>query len=237
MLAWSEFKQDKHQAAADGFATQLQAYPKGTLAGDAQWMRGEALFAAEQYEPALTAYTEAKSVKPTAEALAPLGMLHAGQAAGQLKKWQESVDWLKQAAAEYPEYAGRNEVDYELGWALSKQNKSAEAMPLLKKVATSDTSPLGARARFVVGELQFADKQYEEAIRSFFQVAYGYGEKQAPEAYHTWQAESLFEAARCLEQLNRTSAAVKIYAELVQRFTEHPKAELARKRLEALGAT
>lgn len=93
---------------------------------------------------------------------------------------------------------------------------------------------MGARAGFLVGELQFADKQYEPAVRSFFKVAYGFGDRDAPEAYHAWQAESLFEAARCLEQLDRGSAAAKLYAELVERFPQEPKAKLAEKRLAEL---
>ena len=236
MLAWAQFKQGNQQEAANSFERQMQAYPTGSLAADAKWMRGESLFAAKEYDTALLAFSEAKTEKPSADSLAPLGMLHAGQAAGQLKKWQEAVDWLKQDAQAYPDYAGRNEVDYELGWALSKLNKPQEALPLLQKVAEGDTTPLGARARFVVGELQFAAKEYEKAVRTFFQVAYGYGDRQAPAPYQTWQAESLFEAARCLEQLDRSSAAKKLYAEVIERFPDHAKAELARKRLETLGS-
>ncbi|WP_197529142.1 tetratricopeptide repeat protein [Aeoliella mucimassa] len=237
MLAWARFKDKKYDQAADSFEVQMQAYPTASLAADAKWMRGESLFALEEYEKALAAYDEAKADKPTAQSLAPLGMLHAGQAANQLKQWDQAVAWLKKANADYPDYAGQSEVEYELGWALAKQNKPDEAMPLLLKVADRDTSPLGARARFVTGELQFAAKDYEPAIRSFFRVAYGYGDRQAPEAYHNWQAESLFEAARCLEQLDRSSAAKKVYAELVERFPEHSKAELAKNRLNSLGGT
>lgn len=234
MSGWSLNKANKSAEAAEAFSAQLKAYPEGPLAADAKWMQGEVYFATEKYAEALAAYEAAATAKPTAESLAPLGMLHAGQAAGQEEKWQVAIDWLKRATAEYPDYEGRSEVDYELGWALSKQGNADQAKPLLAKVADSDTSPLGARARFVVGELQFADKQYEEAVRTFFKVAYGYGDRQAPEGYHPWQSESLFEAARCLEQLDRSKASAKLYQELVERFPNQPKASLAKKRLEDL---
>ncbi|WP_442485223.1 tetratricopeptide repeat protein [Aeoliella sp. SH292] len=235
MVGWSEQKSGDHAAAATAFSAQLAAHPDGPLAPDAKWMAGEAQFAAEKYPEALAAYTAAKDAKPSAESLAPLGMLHAGQAAAQQEDWQGSIDWLSRAVNEYPEFDGRNEIDYELGWALSKLGKTDEAMPLLTKVADRDTSPVGARAQFVVGELQFAQKNYEEAVRTFFKVAYGYGDGEAPEAYHHWQAESLFEAARCLEQLDRGSAAKKLYQELVERFPEEAKAKLAQARLTELG--
>ena len=234
LAGWAQFKQGDHAAAVTSFADQLETHPNGQLASDAKWMLGEVHFAAEQYEKALDAYKSASDTKPSAEALAPLGLLHAGQAAGQLEKWQDAINWLGLANDRHPDYEGRSEIDCELGWALTKLGKPDEAMPLLVKVADRDTSPVGARARFLTGELQFAAKQYEEAVRSFFKVAYGYGDREAPEAFHSWQAESLFEAARCLEQLDRGSAASKLYAELVERFPQQSKAKLAEQRLAEL---
>lgn len=235
MTGWAQHKAGDEQAAAATFAQQLQAHPDGSLAADGQWMIGEALFAAEDYDQALAAYEKAKGTKPSSATLAPLGMLHAGQSASQLEKWQDSADWLQAATTDYPEYDGQSEIAYELGWTLTKLGKSDEAAPLLEKVADRDTSPIGARARFVLGELQFANKQYEQAVRTFFKVAYGYGDREAPEAYHHWQAESLFEAARCLEQLDRGSAAKKLYQELLQRFPKEAKADLAQQRIAAMG--
>lgn len=235
MAGWAQHKSGDGEAAAATFAEQLKAHPSGALAPDGQWMIGEARFAAEQYDQALAAYGKAKDAKPSSATLAPLGMLHAGQAAAQLEKWQESADWLKAASTDYPDYDGQSEIAYELGWSLMKLGKPDEAKPILEKVADRDTSPIGARARFVLGEIEFGNKEYEQAVRTFFKVAYGYGDREAPEAYHHWQAESLFEAARCLEQLDRGSAAKKLYQELVQRFPKEAKAELAQKRLATLG--
>ncbi len=231
MVGWSHHKQGDREAAARSFATQIAAHPTGPLAADGKWMIGESRFAGEQYSEAIAAYEAARDAEPTVESLAALGMLHAGQAAGQLGKWQDAVNWIGLAIDNYPTYEGRSELDCELGWALTKLGKPEEALPMLTNVADHDTTPVGARARFLVGELQFADKQYEDAVRSFFKVAYGYGDRDAPEAFHPWQAESLFEAARCLEQLDRTEPATKLYAELVERFPAEPKADLARKRL------
>ncbi len=231
LQGWAFHKAGDHAAAAAAFEQQLADHPRGDLAADAKWMIGEAQFADKNLTAALAAYDAAAHAKPTAETLAPLGMLHAGQAAAALDSWQVAATWLQRVVNEYPEYDGRSEVDYELAWAMTKLGKANEALPLLAKVADRDTSPVGARARFVMGELQFANKQYEDAVRSFFKVAYGYGDRQAPDDYHAWQAESLFEAARCLEQLNRTDAAKKLYAELVERFPTQPKADLANKRL------
>lgn len=233
MVGWARHKAGDEQAALAAFEEQLAEYPSGPLAADAKWMKGEALFAGEKYAEALDAYKAAQGSEPAAESLMPLAMLHAGQAAGQLGQWQAARDWLQTTLQKHPEFDGRSEVEYELGWTQWKLGSADQARPLLEKVAQADKSPIGARARFVLGELEFADKDYEQAVRTFFQVAYGYGDRNAPEAYHPWQAESLFEAARCLEQLDRTSAANKLYEELLERFPNEPKADLARQRLEA----
>ncbi len=75
----------------------------------------------------------------------------------------------------------------------------------------------------MLGEMQFAAKEYDEAVRTFFAVAYGYGGREAPVDYHPWQAESLFEAARCLDQLGKPGAAAKLCRECVERFPKSPK--------------
>lgn len=233
LAAWSKYKSGAATDAAAQFQSQLAAHPDGPLAPDARWMIGESHFAAEQYAAALDAYQKAQSAGPPPDNLAALAMLHAGQAAGQVSKWEESSAWLEKTLSEHPDFAGRSEAEYELAWTMSKLGKRDEAMPLLQKVA-EENSPLGARAMFVKGELQFADKQYEDAVRTFFQVAYGYGDRKAAQEFHPWQAEALFEAARCLEQLNRQSAAKKLYAELVERFPNEAKAKLAQQRLAEL---
>jgi cellulose synthase operon protein C len=69
-------------------------------------------------------------------------------------------------------------------------------------------------------------------VRTFFKVAYGYGDAEAPEPYRTWQAESLYEAARCLERTDRTESAQKLYEELLARFPTSTHAVDARTALQ-----
>ena len=234
MVAWSELQQGQAEQAAQSFAQQLEEFPQGALAADAKWMRGEALFKAEKFKEALAAYDQARAARPASANLAPLGHLHAGQAAGQLEDWTQSAQWLAVARTEFPDYAGKNHLDFEWANATLKLGNHDEARQVFEALADRDHSPLGARARFMVGELQFAAKDYEGAVRSFFKVSNGYQYPNSPPAFHPWQAESMFEAARCLEQLQRTSAAQKLYTELVERFPEEPKARLAAERLKEL---
>lgn len=233
LLGWAHFEQEEHEAALRAFRQQLAAAPRGKLAADGAVMIGECLFAQEQHESALAAYQPTADSPPQSRDLAALAWLHAGQSAAQLGEWEESLAWVDRAREEDEAGSHRDQLIYERGWALFNLNRGAEARPLFEQLAKTKRGVLAARSEFMIGELQFAEKEFEPAVRTFFRVAYGYGGRDAPEPYHTWQSESLFEAARCLEQLDRIDAAKKLYVELLERFPDSAKARHARARLQS----
>ena len=234
LLGWSHWSTQQHSQAAEAFGRQLQAAPQGPLAIDGQLMLGESLFAQKKYAEALAAYQAGLAGELTNRELAPLALLHAGQAAGQQGAWQASLKLLERARRWVKETPLADEAAYERAWALHQLGRNAEAAPEFGRLADQADGALAARAAFMRGELHFAEKDYQQAVRMFFRVAYGFGGRKAPQEYHTWQAESLFEAARCLEQLKRVEPALKLYAELVERFPNSPKAKLAQDRLSAV---
>jgi len=87
---------------------------------------------------------------------------------------------------------------------------------------------VAARAQFLIGEVQFAQKKYAEAIKTFSKVIYGY-------SYPRWQADATYEAARCFETLGKKKQALRYYTELVTRYPKSDKAAVAKKRIEKLG--
>jgi TolA-binding protein len=84
------------------------------------------------------------------------------------------------------------------------------------------------------GEILFEQGHHKEAIASFFKVAYGFGETEAPASFHPWQAQATYEAARCFEVLIKPQQARGLYAELVERYPASPYVTAARKRIDAL---
>lgn len=233
LLGWARLKSGNPRSAAEAFDRQLSEFPNGRLAIDGQLLLAETLFLQQKYQESLTAYTESLQAEPVREGLKALSQLHAGQAAGQLGNWERSLALLTAAA----ESAGENSpqadaIEYERAWALKQLGRLDEARPRFASVADSGDGALSARARFMLGELQFAQADLQGAVRTFFQVAYGYGGREAAEEIHEWQAQSLFEAARCLEELDRDDAAVKLYRELQDRFPDSEKATHAQMRLQ-----
>lgn len=232
LLGWARFEAGDHPAALGAFRRQLQSAPAGELAGDGRVMLGECHYALGQHTDALAAYREALDTPPDSPELVGPALLHAGQAAGQTGDWEGSLRWLDRAAEALGEGAKSDEAAYERAWALVNLKRPEEARPVFQRLVNAGDGPLAARSQFMLGELQLADEKYEDAVRTFFRVAYGYGGREAPAEFHTWQSESLFEAARCLEQLGRDEAARKLYAEVLERFPESEKARHARARLQ-----
>ncbi|HEX4131209.1 MAG TPA: tetratricopeptide repeat protein [Pirellulales bacterium] len=226
LLGWSCFRQGKFDQARQMFDYQRQQFPKGELLSDAAYMQGESLFKEGKYKEALPLYDEVK--EPKAKGLLVLARLHAAQAASQIKDWKRSESLLDQArkadaAGEY-----LPEILYEQAWAKQNQGKSDDALALYQQVTEKTGSEVAARARFMIGEIHFERKDFQQAIADFIAVSDVYG-------YPQWQAAALYEAGRCFEVRGQRDQARKSYQELLDKHPRSDQAALAKQRLEALG--
>lgn len=245
-MAWAEYQTANYAKAQQHFGEQMAAFPRGALAADAAFMKAECLFKQEEYAKATDAYQIAMKTKPPSPTAQAMLLLHAGQAAAQLKNWESSAALLSQLIESQPESPLSAEANYELGWAKQNLQQSAEALGYYDAAATKSKGTVGARARFMRGELLFGEKKYDEASREFQRAMYGYGGEQAAADVKNWQAKSGYEAGRCAEvQIAGTKEAAgkqklvadaeRCYRFVVEKHPEHELAEIAKKRLTALG--
>ena len=79
----------------------------------------------------------------------------------------------------------------------------------------------------MIGEIQFQQKKYADAVTSFYTVLSNY-------PYPQWQADAAFEAAKCFEALHKRAQAIKRYQELIDKFPQSDKVSAAKSRIEAL---
>jgi TolA-binding protein len=227
-LGWCYYHQQNYPNAQKTFAYQRQRYPNGPLAADGQFMEAECLFKQGSYGDALKAY-EALPALDNKEFQA-LALLHAGQAAAQLKQWEKGLKHLARGVDQFPDSAVIPELLCELGWVHQNLGHLTEAVDHYERtIAKTDqvgraNSESAARAQFLIGEVQFQNKEHAEAVKSFFKVAYGY-------SYPTWQANATYEAARCFEVLGKKTQAAKMYQELVEKYPQSDKVSLAKQRL------
>ncbi len=238
-LGWAEFQLHDYAKAHDALAKQLKAYPQGPLAADASFLAAECTFKQEKYADALAEFQQALATdadhKPSSPEFLALTLLHAAQAADQLKKYEVALPLLARLEKEMPDSPHALDATFEQAWALQQSGKADDALKLYSAVADKTESVIGARARFMIGEVYFEQGNHKEAIRNYFKVAYGYGDTQSPEPYHLWQASALFEAGRCFEVLKSVEQAKKMYNDLLSRYPNSDKVAEAKKRLQALG--
>lgn len=198
-LGWSQFQLKQYEPSLASFKAQAEQFPGGPLIGDANFMIAENLFRQEKFEPALAAFEKAKGSPASNKDIEMLILLHGGQSAGQAKKWDESLKLLGELVTKHPQSPYLAEAQYEQGWAQQNLKKYDEAAKLYTEAATNHRGDVGARARFMLGEIFFTQKQHDAAVKEFLRVMFGYGGEAATEDVKKWQAKAGYEAGRCSE--------------------------------------
>lgn len=244
-LGWAQYRLKKFDVALNEFEEQLKAYADGPLAADGLFMKAESLFKLERYEDAVAAF-EAANAKPSADKQKQvLTLLHGGQSASQAKKWQPSLQLLNQIPEKFATTPYLAEAYYEIGFAKQNLGQLEEAVKDYGTSAAKSRGHVGARARFMIGEVYFQQKKFKEALSTFKRVMYGYGDKNSAEPVKEWQAMSAYEAGRCAEvqikdeqDVAKKSALIKDavtnFKYVVDRHPKHARAKLAKQRLDVL---
>lgn len=241
-LGWASYQLQKYDDALAHFSEQIAAFPQGPLSADAVFMKAECLFKLQKFKDAWPAYQAALKTKASTPTIQSLTLLHAGQSAAQLKQWEESARVLGQLAAKHPDSPLIAEATYELGFAQQNLGETDKALASYETAATKSRDHVGARARFMRGELLFGQKKHEEASREFQRAMYGYGGDQATAETKKWQARSGYEAGRCAEvqisqasdataKLKHIGDATRFYGFVAEKHPDHELAAEAKKRL------
>ena len=247
-LGWSLFQQERYSQAEAQFDQQVNRFSGSPLYVDALFMKAECRFKQEDYTMALEAYRKARSQLESAgsqasasEQVKSLVYLHGAQSLRELEDWAECERWLRVIVERYPESPYMGSALYELGYCLQQQNQIEQALRYYSEVADNYRTEIGARARFMMGELYFAQRDFAKAIPQFQRVMYGFGGDRAPDEIKNWQVKSAFEAARCSEILIENlrgsardkviEAAQEFYGFIVQKHAAHELAARAQSRL------
>ncbi len=233
-LAWSYFQAGQYDKAQQSFDYLNFTFPAGPHADDGHFMAAECLFRLGKFDFAEAAYQKFLASPGADKDSRFRALLHAGQSAAQLKKWAQAVPLLERASKEFPDEPNAAEVSFELATCKQNLGDEAAAYKLFEKAADADRE-VGARARFMMGEILFGKKDFREGVKQFMKVAYGYGYPAAPDGIKKWQADAMFESGRCFENLRQLDQAKKSYTEVVEKYPQSSRAAAAKARLQALG--
>ena len=246
-LGWAHYQLQQYPQALEQFQAQLTSYPEGEegkLASDAWFMKGECLFRLQDYQQALPALIEAGRLEASLPQIAVLRQLHAGQAALQLEKLPESIGFFNALIEKFPDSNYLAEAYFERGRARQKLNQLDQAVADFKQAASGRATRWGL-AQFMLGEVGFQQKRFDDAIKDFQRVMFRYGTEQLPPDVKNWQAKAGYEAGRCCEVLIESAAspaertvriadAKKFYRYVVETHSDNELATEAKKRLDAL---
>jgi len=219
------FRQDKFVEAATTLTAQVNEHPDGELVGPGRFLAAESFFRQDKFTEALPLFVrvaEDKVAKYHDRAL-----YQAGVCGANLDNWPESQKRYQELIDQFPQFDQIAETRYGLGLALYKQNKLPEAKAAFEKVTEETEAEAAAKARYMIGQIAFAEKKYEDAVEEFLTVASGY-------PYKDWQAKAQFEAGRCLVELKRSDNAKAVLQVVVDKFADHPLAADARKLIDSL---
>lgn len=248
-LGWSNYKLEKFDKSLEYFAKQTAEYPKGALYSDAVFMQAESLFKLKKFEEAMpvfeTALTEVVANPKANDQLKVITLLHGGQTAAQLptQDWNKSLEYLTQIPEKYPNSELVNEANFEIGMAQHGLGQKKEALASFEK-ATKDRQVVGARARFMRGEIYFVDKDYANAEKEFLLCMFGFGGDKAIDAVKPWQAKCGYEAGRVhdvqiagsqgAEKAKHIKSAIEHYQYVVEKHPKESYAAEATKRVAEL---
>ncbi len=254
---WSLYRDSKFKESSETFANQVKEFASGKFLADGLLMVGEGYFKLEQFEAALAAFdvarkrilsaneTEANVKEMADRQVRELVFLHGGQSQSQLKRWDAAVEWFSELERRFPSSTYLPQAQYETAYALQQAGKDKVALALYEKVAGDQRNEVGARARFMMGEIYFGRSDFANAIPEFQRVMYGYGAEQAPAEIKNWQAKSGYEAGRCSELMMQgvktsdaraktASIAAQFFNYVTQKHPQHDLAPKSQERLEVL---
>ncbi len=211
-----QFRQAVYDQAAVTLQTQLKEHPTGQLVGPGRYLAAESLFRLAKYDQALPLFVQVANDK--VENYHARSLYQAGQCAANLKNWPESQKHYTALIQQFPKFVQVADTRYGLAFALQQQNKLAEARPLYEQVTNETETETAAKARFMIGEICFAEKKYEEAIEHFLAVAVGY-------PYKHWQSLGQFEAGRCFVELDKKPQAIASFQTVVEKYPDQAEAK------------
>lgn len=203
--------------ASDPMAAGLAAAALFRLA-EMAWDAGDTDAALERYRELLG--------RPEGAKFAPTARLRIAQGHLDKREWS-----LAQAAAaalvEEKDARIAREALFVEGRALAQQAKFDLARARYEQAAGAEKDELAAKARFMIGETHFHQRQFEQALKDFLKVEILF-------PIQPWRAMALFEVGKCHEQLGEKAEAIAAYRKLVESFPDEAAAKSAQARLEAL---
>lgn len=212
-------KAEKHAQAVPVYLKALKAAPESETAPYAQlgvgWAKlaGGDLTAAEAFQAVIQKHPDSEAAQGAIE-----GVLAVGEKLFAQEQYAQAQGLYQQIVDGFPESEFVDEAQYGLAWALLRQDKGDEALPLFSQAAAAASSPaVAADARYQAA-LLLADKGEHEQVAELLEPFRGEhaGAENAP-----W---ALVLLGRASAELGRTEQTLQAFNMVVTNHPDHPAA-------------
>jgi TolA-binding protein len=201
------------------------------LAIRAKYWYAEAIYQQEEYIESAAVFSELRGVPSFPEAhLLPWISLRAAQSQSHLEKWPLAKSIALESLKQYPKFNLAYEFEFLIARCEFATGNLVTAINLFTKVTEAPQArgtETAAQAQWRIGEAQFLQEKYADAIRSYYRV-------ESLHQHPYWQAAALLQAGKCQEKLRNFKQATILYANLIKKYPDSEFAKPARQRLSAL---
>jgi cellulose synthase operon protein C len=212
----------------EAFEKMVQEYPNSGRRPLAEYWVAEAQYRQGDYAAASKRLEQlTKDLKGKREPWMAIIPLRRAQSLAQQNRWNDAYEIASGIEKDYPNFEQQYEADYLLGRCLANRAEFDAARLMYGRAirsAVGAKTETAARARWMIGETYFHQKNYEAAIREYKAVEILYD-------YPTWQAGALLQAGKCYERLGDAKEAVKLYQKIVKTYPNTSFAKDAAKEL------
>ena len=160
--AEQSFKDGAFDLCNDRIASLLKKYPKTELAAEAEVLQARALYQLGRSDAALAALNLPLDQVP--ENLRADTLFWQAESLLDLGKWPEAEQKYRALLALKNPADHADAANLGLAWALFKQGKEADALPLIQALIKDKAgSPAGQQAQLLLAKIELAKKQFKEA--------------------------------------------------------------------------
>jgi TolA-binding protein len=161
--AEQSFKDGAFDLCNDRIAALLKKYPKTELAAEAEILQARALYQLGRSDAALAALNLPPDQVP--ENLRADTLFWQAESLLDLGKWPEAEQKYRALLALKDTADRMDAANLGLAWALFKQGKEADALPLIQTlIQTKGGTPAGQQAQLLLAKVELVKKQFKEAI-------------------------------------------------------------------------
>ncbi len=197
--------------ALEEFHKFLKNYPKSDLAANVYLTIADIHFRNEETEQGVAAVRQAVAVasNPETEQAARSSIISTYKSLG---LWDGALQNAREYVGKFPNAKDIIDQRITIGVALTRLNRFAEAVDYLKKLKFDVTSEDEPEIQFYIGEAYFNGGQYQQAVNEFMKIPL-----LSQKTKLQWEASALYYAGQSYEKLGRTTEAMRMYQEIIDR--------------------